>query len=98
MSRICLIVFLKRYFSFCHAEKPRHRSAIPANLTRFSTRMMEAIHDWLVFLSLALIRFIPYPFLACPNLPSIGFLSPGLTWFSTALAEGLPKGLAASLI
>jgi len=63
--------------------------------------MIEAIHDWLVFLSLALTLFIPYPFLACPNLlaaatVSIGFLSPGLTWFSTAFADGLPKGLPGS--
>jgi hypothetical protein len=51
-----------------------------------------------VFLSLALIRFIPYPFLACPNFPSIGFRYPGLTWYATAFADGRPRGLAASII
>src|SRR5690606_37329868 len=81
-----------------HAEKPRHSSAAPACLTRLSTRMMEAIHDWLVVLRLALIRPIPSRFLACPDLPSIGFRSPGLTWSATAFAEGLPSGFAASLM
>ncbi|WP_164674899.1 hypothetical protein [Anditalea andensis] len=42
-----------------HAEKLRQNSASPANLTRLSTRIMEVIHDWLMFLSFALIRFIP---------------------------------------
>lgn len=35
--------FLSRRFNSFHAEKLRHSSAIPASLTRFSTRMMEAI-------------------------------------------------------
>ena len=34
-----------------HAEKPGHTSATLAISTRLSTRMIEAIHDWLVFLS-----------------------------------------------
>src|SRR5512145_191361 len=55
------------------------RAPNPASLTRLSTNIMLAIHVSLVPLSRALIRFNPYPFLACPNLPSIGFRSPGLT-------------------
>ncbi len=55
----------------------RHGSAAPANLTRLSTKMMLAIQDSLVSLSLALIRFNPYAVLACHNLPSIiGLRSP----------------------
>lgn len=38
---------------------------VPARpiLTRFSTKMIKAIHDWFVCFSRARIRFIPYPFL-----------------------------------
>lgn len=52
-------------FTYVSAEKLsinftiRHGSAAPANLTRLSTKMMLAIHDSLVSLSLALIRFSP---------------------------------------
>lgn len=76
--------------------KIRYGSTAPANLTRLSTKMMLAIHDSLVSLSLAFTRFSPYAVFACPNLPSIGLRSPGLTCFCTA--EGLPRGLARSLI
>ena len=57
----------------------RQGSAAPANLTRLSTIKMPAIHDSLVCLSRALIRSSPYVVFACPNLPSIGLRSPGLT-------------------
>ena len=78
------------------AEIIRQRGASPASLTRLSTRIMLAIHDSLVPFNLALIRFNPYAVLPCPNLPSIGFRSPGLTWFDTA--DGLPSGFAISLM
>ena len=44
----------------CTISGNRHESAIPANLTMFSTKKIQAIHDSLVSLSLALIRFKPY--------------------------------------
>lgn len=57
---------------------------------------MQAIQDSLVGLSLALIRFSPYPVLAWSNLSSIGLCSPGLARMGTA--AGFLKGLAKSQI
>ena len=74
----------------------RQRSASPANLTRLSTMKMQAIQVSLVPFNLPLIRFNPYPVLACPNLPSIGLRSPGLIWWCNA--DGLPSGLASSFM
>ena len=80
----------------------RLRSAIkkdtcPANLTRSSTNMIVDIHDLLVMSRRALILFIPYAVFACPNFPSIGFLSPGESTM-LGLIDGLPKGFALSSI
>lgn len=75
---IILLVKISICLSFLLSLGFRYRDGFPINLIRLSTNTIEAIHDSLVWLSLAFIRFIPYTVLAWPNLPSIGLRSPGL--------------------
>lgn len=50
--------------------------------------MIETIHERLVLESHALTRPNPYAVFLCSNVPSMGFLSPGLIWLSSIAFEG----------